>query len=729
MAANSLPLNDRHVRNLRLLTNRLHFFIHGAALLFLFHYRLISLAGIFQFLTLIAEAILAFLWLLNQPSKWTPVVRTAFPDRLPGDRRLPAVDVFVCTADPGKEPSLEVMNTVVSAMALDYPPEKLHVYISDDGGSSVTLRTAREAWEFARCWVPFCRKYAVENRCPEAYFMEEHEECHGRRGKAEGTDFAREEKEVQIRYEEFRSRVLEIVGETSLPPGPSKDHSPLIEIISNNKMKDEEIPFLAYVRREKRPNHHHRFKAGALNVLLRVSAMLTNSPYILVLDCDMYCADSSSARQAMCFHLDPELSPKLAFVQFPQRFYNINPSNDIYDCQLRYVWEKSEGFDGILGPLLSGTGFYIKREALYGTHKSRVDEADLVDLKKCFGSSNEFIQTMYRSYGPISHPNNVSILDDSSHKELQTLASCSYDNGTKWGEKVGFRYFSVIEDYFTGFNLHCEGWTSVYLSPKKPCFLGAMPISLGGHLIQFTRWNVGLCQIGSSKYSPLLYGPFRMSLWESISYAEFAHTMLYFVPFYVLAIVPQLCLLRGIPLYPEVSSPYFLLFLFIFLSSQLKHAQEVLSTGHSLRAWVSEQRIWAIHAFVPYLYAAIEWVMEKIGVKSVKFLPTNKVTDDEEAKLYRSGMFDFRAPAMFVVPLCSLYMVNVGSFLVGLGRIVKGNRTMVMQELIPMFGMVLHFPIFEGMFLRKDKGRVSPFVCFTSFLLSGAFLSFALFVV
>ncbi|KAF2285419.1 hypothetical protein GH714_004256 [Hevea brasiliensis] len=32
------------------------------------------------------------------------------------------------------------MNTVLSAMALDYPPEKLSVYLSDDGGSSPTLR-------------------------------------------------------------------------------------------------------------------------------------------------------------------------------------------------------------------------------------------------------------------------------------------------------------------------------------------------------------------------------------------------------------------------------------------------------------------------------------------------------------------------------------------------------------------------------------------------------------
>ena len=64
---------------------------------------------------------------------------------------------------------------------------------------------------------------------------------------------------------------------------------------------------------------------------------MTNSPYILVLDCDMYCNDPTSARQAMCFHLDPKISPSLAFIQFPQKFHNIN-KNDIYDGQLRKIF-------------------------------------------------------------------------------------------------------------------------------------------------------------------------------------------------------------------------------------------------------------------------------------------------------------------------------------------------------------------------------------------------------
>lgn len=62
------------------------------------------------------------------------------------------------------------MNTVISAMCLDYPSDKLSVYLSDDGGSWVTLEAMRESWKFGKYWVPFCRKYNVKHRCPEAFF-------------------------------------------------------------------------------------------------------------------------------------------------------------------------------------------------------------------------------------------------------------------------------------------------------------------------------------------------------------------------------------------------------------------------------------------------------------------------------------------------------------------------------------------------------------------------------
>lgn len=64
-----------------------------------------------------------------------------------------------------------VVSTVLSVMAYDYPPQKLSVYLSDDGCSDLTFYALLEASRFAQLWLPFCRKLKVEPTSPEAYFQ------------------------------------------------------------------------------------------------------------------------------------------------------------------------------------------------------------------------------------------------------------------------------------------------------------------------------------------------------------------------------------------------------------------------------------------------------------------------------------------------------------------------------------------------------------------------------
>ena len=83
---------------------------------------------------------------------------------------MPGVDIFVCTADPGIEPPIMVINTVLSVMAYNFPSQKLSVYLSDDAGSDLTFHALLEASRFSKLWLPFCRKFNIEPRSPAAYF-------------------------------------------------------------------------------------------------------------------------------------------------------------------------------------------------------------------------------------------------------------------------------------------------------------------------------------------------------------------------------------------------------------------------------------------------------------------------------------------------------------------------------------------------------------------------------
>ena len=104
-----------------------------------------------------------------------PLHRREYPgnlkELLKKDSDFPALDVFICTADQYKEPPINVVNTALSVMAYDYPTCKISVYVSDDGGSALTLFAFMEAARFAAEWLPFCRENDVVDRNPAAFFV------------------------------------------------------------------------------------------------------------------------------------------------------------------------------------------------------------------------------------------------------------------------------------------------------------------------------------------------------------------------------------------------------------------------------------------------------------------------------------------------------------------------------------------------------------------------------
>ncbi|XP_020081771.1 cellulose synthase-like protein G3, partial [Ananas comosus] len=111
------PLSSCHVDQPAATLNRVHTLLHLCATLLLLRARASSLRScggsplaIFasSLLLLAADAVLAFLWALGQAFRWRPVTRAVYPDRLSKAAvTLPAVDVFVVTADPEKEPAVK----------------------------------------------------------------------------------------------------------------------------------------------------------------------------------------------------------------------------------------------------------------------------------------------------------------------------------------------------------------------------------------------------------------------------------------------------------------------------------------------------------------------------------------------------------------------------------------------------------------------------------------------
>ena len=62
-----------------------------------------------------------------------------------------------------------------------------------------------------------------------------------------------------------------------------------------------------------------------------MSSEISNAPFILNLDCDMYANDADTIHEALCFFMDDERGHEISFVQYPQNYDNIM-TNDIYGC-------------------------------------------------------------------------------------------------------------------------------------------------------------------------------------------------------------------------------------------------------------------------------------------------------------------------------------------------------------------------------------------------------------
>ncbi|WCJ26556.1 cellulose synthase like G3 [Euphorbia peplus] len=673
-------------------------------------------------LMFIADFILAFMWCTSQASRLYPVRRREFPENLEKvvERSdFPAIDVFICTADPTKEPPMSVVNTALSVMAYDYPPEKLSVYVSDDGGSEVTLFAFMEAAKFASQWLPFCRDNNVVERNPETYF----ESIYASSSISD---------EIKMMYESMKTRVEHVterehVDEECItndkareifkqwtPDFTRQNHPTVIQVLlENNKDKDIGgyfLPNLIYLSREKRKSYHHHFKAGALNVLLRISAIMTNAPILLTLDCDMYSNDPNTPKRVLCYYGNTKIRNEYAYIQFPQHFKGVN-KDDIYGGEFKRLFQINPiGFDGLGGPNFVGTNCFFSRRALFGGPSSFV-KPELVELS------------------PNHAPNKLL-----KSQEVVTLASqvaqCNYENGTTWGYKLGFRYGSLVEDLFTGYRLQGEGWKSMFCNPDRSAFLGDAPSNLLDLLNQQKRWAIGVLEIGFSKYSSITYGVKHLGFLLGLIYSQNNFWPSWSIPIIIYAFLPQLALLNNVSIFPKVSEPtWFLLYLFLFLGAYAQDVYDFVSAKGTFKMWWNDQRIWIIRGLTCLPFGALEFFLKALGIPTQGFNVTSKLVDNERSKRYHQGLFEFGISSPMFVLLSTASLVNLVAFIWGITQLVMGEKDvkgLETQMLIAGFGVVNSWPIYEAMVLRKDKGKMpSKVTIFATLITFGIIVAFS----
>ncbi|XP_072995318.1 cellulose synthase A catalytic subunit 4 [UDP-forming] [Typha latifolia] len=764
-----------------------------------FHYRVttpVDSAYGLWLTSVICEIWFAVSWVLDQFPKWSPINRETYIDRLSAryekgreDCQLAAVDFFVSTVDPLKEPPLITANTVLSILAVDYPVDKVSCYVSDDGSAMLSFESLAETAEFARKWVPFCKKYSIEPRAPEFYFSQKIDYL---KDKVQPS-FVKERRSMKRDYEEYKVRINALVAKaqktpeegwimqdgTPWPGNNSRDHPGMIQVFLGNTgahdIEGNELPRLVYVSREKRPGYQHHKKAGAMNALVRVSAILTNAPYLLNLDCDHYINNSKAVREAMCFMMDPEVGRDVCYVQFPQRFDGIDRSDRYANRNTVFFDVNMKGLDGIQGPVYVGTGCVFNRQALYGygppslptlpkssfcslccgcccccrSKKVPKDETELcrdsrredlnaaiynlreidnydeygrsllisqMSFEKTFGLSSVFIESTLMENGGAPESANPSTLI----KEAIHVISCGYEEKTDWGKEVGWIYGSVTEDILTGFKMHCRGWRSIYCMPTRPAFKGSAPINLSDRLHQVLRWALGSVEIFFSRHCPLWYG-FGGGRLKWLQRLAYTNTIVY--PFTSLPLVayctlPAICLLTGKFIIPTLSNIASVWFLGLFLSIILTSVLELRWSGVGIEDWWRNEQFWVIGGVSAHLFAVFQGILKMLAGFDTNFTVTAKASDDGDF----GELYIFKWTTVLIPPT-TLLVVNLVGVVAGFSDALNSGY----ESWGPLFGkvffamwVILHlYPFLKGLMGRQN--RTPTIVVLWSVLLASVF--------
>ncbi|KAG2240362.1 hypothetical protein Bca52824_090852 [Brassica carinata] len=675
----------------RTIPYRIYAVIHTCGIISLMYNHAHSLAtadtAITTVLLLISDVVLAFMWATTTCLRFNPVHRTEDPNKYVAKPKedFPKLDVFICTANPYKEPPMMVVNTALSVMAYEYPSDKISVYVSDDGGSSLTLFALMEAAKFSEHWLPFCKKNNVQDRSPEVYFS------------LVSSYWTDEAENIKTMYEDMKKRVEHVVHSSKVDT--LHDHPSIIKVLQN--YATEKMPNLIYVSREKNRASPHNFKAGALNTLLRVSSVMTNSPVILTLDCDMFSNNPRTPLHALCYLSDPKINSTLGFVQFPQKFHGIN-KNDIYASELRRLFViNMVGFDGLMGPTYVGTGCFFNRRAFYGPPTNLIlPEVDEL-------GPNWIADKPIKDHDVLALAHNV--------------AGCNYERNSNWGSKIGFRYGSLVEDYCTGYSLHCEGWRSVFCSPPKTAFYGDSPKCLIDVVSQQKRWTIGLLEVAISRFSPVTYGVRSTSLLMGIGYCQYAFWAFWSIPLVIYGFLPQFALLNGVSVFPKPSEPWFWLYILLFLGSFGQDLVDFLLEGGNCHGWWNDQRMWLIRGFSSFTFGFIEFTLKTLNLSTHGFNLTSKVNDDDkQSKRYEQEIFDFGHSSTMFFPITMVAIINLFALLYGIYGIFVWDKGLVLELMLVSFAVVNSWPIYMAMVLREDDGKLPKNVC----ILAGIFACF-----
>ena len=403
----------------------------------------------------------------------------------------PTVDIFVTCYN---EPVEMVEETVRAALAIDYPANKLRVYILDDGNSAdMRSMSQRLAIEDLR---------SPKNQAESARIENERAELETRLHQLqellpttqEADDFLKNvtESHPAVNFlQTLRDAFVMIGGKATTGISVSDrlldEQKRLENEIRQQERESSDLIRCRYIARTKIAGKPHHAKAGNINHAIFSGD--TKGSFILTLDADHIPKPQFLKRVLPYFFSYNQWTGKyegnrIAFVQTPQDFYNL-PQGDPYGHSAHLFYGPiQQGKDGLNSAFYTGTNAVLRREALLnvglqyfsdilGKDATRISEFDLIG---------------------------------------------------------GMSSSSITEDMNTAMRLHGAGWQSAY--HNELLAEGLAPDDLVSTLKQRLRWAQGTIQVLVQE-NPLTKN--GLGFWQRLQYFQTMYS--YFSGFFTLIFI------------------------------------------------------------------------------------------------------------------------------------------------------------------------------------------------
>ncbi len=389
----------------------------------------------------------------------------------------PTVDVFVTCYN---EPVDIIEQTTQAALELDYPADKLRVYVLDDGNSAAVQQMTQRLGAHDRHSerVQSLRKKLKAELLELMQRFDQlgelvPEVTHINHLLTQSEETNQADQILSLQFQKlWRIVVLVNPSDQDMAHQLQAERQKVMAAIAEKKQQLARLMRCQYIARPKPNDRPHHAKAGNINYALFSGQC--SGEFLVTLDTD-HVLQPHFLKRVLPYFYTYDLQTgqyggnRVAFVQTPQDFKNLPPGDPFGHHARLFYGPIQQGKDGLNSAFYTGTNAVLRREAVIS-----------VGIKQF---SKEFVK------------------DERRLEEFDLVGAMSTD--------------SITEDMNTAMRLHADGWQSIYHNELMA--YGLAPNDLSSTLKQRLRWAQGTIQV-LLRENPLTMS--GLSFWQRLQYFQ-----------------------------------------------------------------------------------------------------------------------------------------------------------------------------------------------------------------